>query len=639
MQKLTSRRAGLVSFIAAGVSAVLGLAGALRAGPTVAELAPSTTVLMVAVPDYGKFIEAWKASDYSKLLAEPSVRKWAWELLKMAGRAEPEIDENGVVKKPAEGEGLGVVERVMAYLDDADVKIKDLPSPSGAVGAAFYLHTGEDGKLTGKPEVVAVVNFDAEGAGKFDAALDKVLARAEEKRHVEVGEVTHGAVKIRTIQPRKGAEDKGGPSVIDGVFVGRVGNAFVAALHLNSVKAAIDNAEGKATGTLASTAVYRDTAALMPAGSVLHAAAYVEALTTLVNNKDAMDSLEAQADLVGPAGGLLQMLEPLRGTQSQVMLKALGVKGTRSISAAVTLGTERAAAQTDVYALMPVKQGVMKLLGGEAGKGFELPRFFHADVTTAVSSRIDLAKAFGVVRQDVLPALPEEMRGEVEPMLQQAEGLAGPVLAAAGPEVYGMSTISMPLDTKSEPRPVYILKMRDAAALRNLLAGFGAQAGLKAKEFEGNQIFASEEGMGLPLAVGIGFEHVFVGEEELVRGAMRAAGGGGGGGALSAEARFKAAAGAVEPGAMLYLWSDTRKGLAHSIWKVKNLEKILREQIADSGLPPEMSDRIIKQALEANKGALNVPDAELLSKYLGDSVGELHWREYGLHLRYQALRP
>lgn len=616
------------------------LAQPARGGPAIADVAPASALVVVAVPDYARLIEHWKASELSKMVGDPELRGWLIEMAKRIGRPEREFDPEAPADAKPAAQGPGLVDRFNAALEDADIKLSDIPSPTGAIGASVALHTGADGKPTGDFDTIVLVNFDAEGAGKLEAALDKLLTRLEEKRRIELSEVNHGAIKIRVITERaaEGGAGEKAPKP-EPLHVARVGSAFLVGSQIEGIKAAIDRAEGKTAGSLASTDIYRDSAALWPASGTVHAGVFIEPLSALLANRQAMDSLEAAADQAGPASGLVQMLAPLRSPQAGSILKALGIKGTRSIVASISLATDSATAEVEARALMPVRAGVLKLLRPEAARGFELPKFFHADVATATVSTIELSKLTEVLRQDVLPAFPEAERGEIEPMLQQAEGLAGPVLAGAGPEVYSMRVLAAQPDPKNAgEEPLVIVKLRDPAPLRNLLAGFGGQVGLKPKEFEGNQIYSGEDGeMSFVPAVGLGFEHVFVGQVELVRSAMRAAAAGGA--SLTDDPRFKRAAATTEPGAFFYQWTDTRKLVDVTIWRLQNVEKIVRDQMGDSGLPPEVVERIMKRVAEENRWASGIPDARAWQKYTGDIVTEIRWTDDGLALKLRMLKP
>src|SRR5690606_1376374 len=163
--------------------------------------------------------------------------------------------------------------------------------------------------------------------------------------------------------------------------------------------------------------------------------------------------------------------------------------------------------------------------------------------------------------------------------------------------------------------------------------------------FQGNQIWSGGPNMPHLPAIGLGFGRLFIGPPPAVENAMRQAGAADGP-ALAKEERFRASTRALQPGGMLYAWSNIAETVAWYEWSSKNVEAMVKAQIAAAfGDAETEEERQWQREAEADAVA-NIPawmknplPAELLKRHLGDSVMELRPTNEGFEGRMLWLRP
>jgi hypothetical protein len=659
MTTLSPRRSLRNLVIAACASLTLPLvAFGADKGPAIEDLAPAKAVFYGAIPDYAAFSTQWDESVYKQALNNPAIKAW-WE--KFLKQSLPEE--------------TGPRAWLTSLLKDTDTKLEDLPQPVGSVGVAAYLAApaakpAPDAPAPSPLQWLASANFTKDGADKLNTFLDKALERMVAKKEIELKEEAHAGINIRAItitppapEANGGAEEPGlapddemagleedegeaqdmgapprgrgrGPAAKPEpvrLFAARVGDTMLLTGELGAMKQAIDMAEGKGSAALSSTALYKDTLAVQPKGAVVVFAAMIEPLVEIANNPEALRTLRGSVPdapiPMDPTDALASIASP----QAQGIIKALGVKGTRAAAGSLVFNTDKASSEVNVHLLMPKPSGLMALM--TPLETTDAPAFAGADVYEIVGAHVEFAKLLTWARNDLLPNLPPDQKEQLEVFVMQAEEMAGPVLTNAGPTIFALkSPVEIPAGEDafgaSQNTIVYALRMKDVTPLKNLIDQFGGGM-LKPEDFQGNQLYAGE---GLPVVLGMGFEHIFIGPKVLVQNAMRAAAQADGA-KLTGDTRWKAARGLIEPGAFYFAWSNTRT----SYTEAGKIAAALRKALVGEGLPEAEADTTVRNMTAG--WAVDLPPIDELAKYLGDTLAEMHWVETGLRLRVRALRP
>lgn len=646
------KRSGLSLVGAALVAGGLGGGSpAVAAEPvTLGDVAPPDTMVIVGTDDWKAMDAAWTRSSISGFTTDPEFKelwKSMWEALGEEGAqgAEKTAEEFFPFKK---------------ILDQAGVKVEDLPLPSGSAGlCVFWSDALKDPKKNEQPEdeedawrrtpesippgLLLMGDF-GERAGEVEAAVEKAIAELVKRGEATSDQSTHAGVTIHSLnltqleerwkaereERAKKADDdyrKSDPEVKEEeikrygpgawmrrqpvpmmiraarqVHVARVESRVMMANDLGALQGAIERAGGERGGGKSETATRASyqAARRFLNGAHVYAIALVDAAAEITRREsdEAGDKDERRHG-------------PLAGVPGDEILTALGVKGTQAIVAGAYLDTERGPLELRAAVLHPRLGGLFTLLGA-APKGFEPPAFVSSDAMSVGTLYVNFDKVLPFVRQ-ALKDLPEDSRPFGEQELAQVEGIAGPVLASLGGRVHILTTISRPMKADSE-QTVWALELKDADPIKNILTAFGASMGLKPRDFEGNQIFSNPEAgeFGLNLAVGVGFGHAFIGGVTGVENAMRQASRPAN--SIASKPEFVDAAGVLRPGALAYSYQDMRESLEMMIWQLQNPGAALEAM----GIELDEGDEP-----EGLSFAKNIPSADRWLKYIGDAVTEV----------------
>ncbi|MCE2966739.1 MAG: hypothetical protein ACK55O_06185 [Phycisphaerales bacterium] len=617
---VTARR--VFAPVAAAAGLWISCAALASEQPTIADLVPEQTIGFLSIDDYTKFRESFDASNLGKLWATPSVQTF-WTALR-----EEEFKDG--------------LEQYNKFLDEmleaADVKREDLSPPSGPIGMAIYFVTREKAgdKSSALPKFEGLASaWYGDKAEQMINIFEKGVERVVRDGSAKSEEETYAGTTIYTIRPVRKDEDGTEIEHEDQFNVARVGGLILVGTSAPAVKDAIDRAEGKggSAGTLAGTATYKDALKAHPASSSLRLGGMIDMVAKLARDPALAAAMnDPEAEFV-PA---MQFTEILASPMTDSVLKLLGVKGARSATVAVGFGSgaaDNVAAEFSVFLDMPPQKGIMGLIEPMAGMP-EVPAFISGDATGVSAANIRLSRLMEVVRAGI-NEFPEEMRGSILPVLDQAEGIVGPLFAVLGPEIYGVKTIESPLSVTSS-RNVTIVRVTDDVPVKNLLTAFGAQAGFKPADFEGNQIFVNEDMGPAPIAIGVGGGWAYVGAKSDVENLMRQAANPSPT-SLSKDASYTAAMSKLKPGATTYFYEDTAQNLRYVYWQLQDPAGYRAMTLgALGGLDPEMLEGL---NIEPPKWASKLPPIEDVLKFIGPSVGDLRWTESGMRSDSFILGP
>jgi hypothetical protein len=229
----------------------------------------------------------------------------------------------------------------------------------------------------------------------------------------------------------------------------------------------------------------------------------------------------------------------------------------------------------------------------------------------------------------------------VQAQIGAVENIAKPALEALGPGVQFMTTYKQPLGVGSSAT-LFAIDVKDQGAIQNTISFLSGQAPgmLEPRDFEGNTIYSANLPMGdVELALGVGFNKVFVGPTVAVENAMRLAGHPGDSAKLADEPRFRDAARLLSADAVLYSFTDVEQALRWAYWQSENADKILEQQAEKWGLSDEDKEEYLKTVREAKKDAPPLPPMDAVVSHFGDTVAELRPTPDGFRGRTLMLKP
>lgn len=224
--------------------------------------------------------------------------------------------------------------------------------------------------------------------------------------------------------------------------------------------------------------------------------------------------------------------------------------------------------------------------------------------------------------------------------LDQAEAIAGPILANMGTTIVSAERIERPFSASSQSQ-VTGIGLRDSekftAALEGVMGGM-----LESRQFQGGTIWETG-GMGgmVPIeAIGVGAGHLFVGSTQGVEDALRQEGGEG----LANEPRFQQAMESMPSKGLGFGWVDLRQTIQWTQWQNDNRKAILEQQALEMfGDDPEFAEwreDFVKGQLEnLPEWQKDMPDLSVVLDHLGDIVTEVRSTDDGFRGRFTVLKP
>lgn len=649
-------RAAVAFFV--GHAAALASA-ALAAPLTIADIAPPDSAMVVGCDDWTRAQEAFGRTSLAAALADEPMKQFLIRYFAPGFAAPAEPD-----KAPEPG----AVEAWLKQLHkDSGLDLATLPRPRAAIGFAMAVEPRKEGEATGANSVVAMADFGPDAA-KFESDLLDAARELEKRGHVVLTERAHAGATIHTIaaadvnawyqrtmrpefDPDMGAFEDGMEGEdedrakrfaermkvfqaerdeqtlkmlrqVEKTHFVRVNDVVLLSNSADRLDRALDIVQAPAaqpgnSAVVASSADYR-------AGRQAVDGAHAYIVYPLAANARGF-----RDNMAGNIGNFpVEATAMIDWITDEKNLAVLGLAGTQALSMGLWFDTDRSSAELSFHMVQPRLGGIFSLFAAAPG-GFVPPAASSAESAGIVTTHFNFAGVIPFVRQ-IIAALPEESRGQPEAGLAQAEPILGPLLDAIGPEISIVESLERPLAPASGVTVVSIA-LKDRIPVLNVLTGFGPMAGLAPVDFEGRQIFESEES---GIAVGIGDAHLLLGAPKHVRDAMRLAGAKGEG--LSAAPGFRKAAAAAAPGAALYAFRDVRQFFEWEAWRSKNAEAIFRAEMQEYGIDPDADGF---EPDEPEPWAKDMPAADQFARYFGDLFTEMHARPQGIEARVRLLKP
>jgi hypothetical protein len=595
------------SFLAvAPALALVAIAGHARAeGPEIARIAPDSAVMVFSISSWNSFEQKAMSSNVGRLWREP----------RMADLAAQITGESG---------------RFSKLLETLDVEKDDLKLPTGHVGGAIFFPAAQGGEEPGadEPYFLVVADF-GEHADDWQTIINKFIDRGLDDRIITTDDDIYRDVKITIIKPvyledphancvgtcthEEGLGDMIGGSFEDqrALNIARIGTSLIICNDLPALELAIDRAGGRGRDAFADAGTYRDLMAQHEPGAAAHA--------------------------VVLAGPLLESFFEDLGDEPSRLFEVLGIDALRGFGASLRFDTPDAVAELNLSILAPEKDGLLALLDEPAG-AFEPPAFVPTGAASVSRFSFRFDGLLQVARK-AIAAMPQEERGQMEMMLDQASGILGPLLEAMGSNIYAVTTYRQPY-TPDSVQSIYAIDLRDEFTVSNTLDFLVAQAGgmIETREFNGNVIYFSEM-LPVELAAAVGFGRIFIGSAPAVENALRAAGQPDAP-RIGEEPVFRNAVRPLSDRAIAYSYTDMSQWLRWMWWSWENADKILEQSLDRIGLDEEYRNEILRQARENTpEWRKNLPAVDTITRHMGDMVYELRSSNNGFSGRMMILKP
>lgn len=603
---------------ACGMVTLLSLCPGVWAGDlTIRDFAPPETIFIVGADNTAAMMESFNRTGFRALWDEPSTQEW---MKKSMADFVPALNESL--------EGIGLTK-------------EDVTPPTGACGIATWW--GPSKEAGGPPTDITLVMGDyGEGAQKMHDSITEALEKAANQKKLELSEKDHDGVTVWTVriirpEQEEAAEDWADMGEAGGVagwmekfgeepgFYARSGDYLMLSTSEEALHGAIDRSKGDKRASIDENADFAQVRRQI--GSTQGYAAFIVSSAVAFARKE----LEQNPEEASEIGRMLPILD------------VLGLNEVKAVGAGLKFDGEAGMMETPLVTLAPQKRGLLSLI--DIGGPFEAPAFIGPDSASAMLFRFNFAGVLPLVNQ-VIATMPEEEAAEAQGMVGMLSMTAGPILANIGPEVHVSSQYERPFSADSS-KTLFALAVKDSAAVTQSMAGLQGMLGLEARDFQGNQIWSTGAGMFEAPSIGLGFGRLFVGPTAVVENAMRQAGAAGGP-SLSNEQRFKDSTRTLNARGMMFSWTDMKKAAEWYDWSSKNMETIVKAQIAEAFGPDEPADDDERQwRREAEENALKqipawmkeMPSGELIKKHVGDVVAEMRSTDAGLEGRVIWLRP
>lgn len=536
------------------------------------------------------------------------------------------------------------IDNFAADLETLGLKLEDLKRPTGPVGFAAWFTAGNNDDASKPPAILALADF-GDNADDMNTKLVEAMEKADQQQAIDLSEKDHQGVTIytarfpendpeaeRELDPQDdedleammaAAADTGPP--FPELHYARADSAFLLSSEITAIENAIDRLKGDNLDAIADEPRFTDARKRLgpaEAYAVILAAPLLD-MTKAANPDDDMGGF--LSSLTGPLG-----FDTLHAA-------ALGLR----------FDTDDAMMEQTYSIVAPEKSGIVALFDTPAMK-FTPPAFTSAEAASIVIFQFNFPGVIPLANKFV-ESLPEESRAMVGQQVQAATMFFGPILANLGPEVCVVGNLTRPLTADSQQQ-VWAIRMRDATALQQALAGSLPMWGFESRDFQGNQIWSLKEGGFIPadsVALGLGLGWLFLGPPVAVENIMRQ-GGAADNPKLADEKAFKAATTPLDNNSIAYAFSRVSASLDWYEWYSKNFDKVLEAEAAKLfGDEPPADDEERQWRDDAKKNMLDSvpawfkdpPPISIFRKHLGDTVLEIKSTDAGFDGRSLMLRP
>lgn len=619
--------------LAAGVAASLCFVTLSFGKTTIADLAPQNAFVLMGVDNYAEMRASFDKTGLKRVWDDPAVQAW---VKKHSAEATEEFDQ---------------------FLAEIDMKREDIVPPTGMAGMAVWL-TPAGAEDVPPVQMLWAADFgdDAEALHtKIVAALEK--AEGADNLRFETENLDGGTVITITgfgeeeeaAEPaeEEAAEGEGedwedwedlevaDEPEYETLFYVRAGSHLMLSTSQADAEGALERASGRGENA-ASGGKDLGKAMTLIGSSHAYAVAVIQPLY------EAAAELDKQAAAVAAE-------DPSNPPPAQIMqtLGALGLTNVRSVAMGVNFDGDKGMAESTFAVHCPEMQGLMSLFTADP-LAISAPAFASADAAAFSRFQVQFARLIPVLK-DAVQTMPMEVAAQAGYVIPMMEGQVGSILANIGPEVHVVQQYARPFSVDSD-HSVYAVAVKDPAALATDMGMRSQQFGLVSREFEGAQIWSfPAEGSMLPLppeaqdlSIGLGYGHLFFGKTAAVEGALRMSANPGAGTSLGADAQFQKAVATLRSPGLSFSYTNMARTVDFAKWTIENYEKIQNAQFDQ--MLAQIDDPEFKAMMEENRPTTpewmkDLPDLSILSRELGDVVGEMHVTPDGLVGTSFLLRP
>ena len=613
---------------AAGLATVVALAPPASARDiTIADLAPSTSMIVLGSDDMGVAKAAFDRTGFKNIWEDRELRDWVSSFLgDMMEQTREDLD------------GLGV---------DMD---ELLVAPAGATGMAMW--TNEENEDQESAEFVIFADYQDNADGLNENIVEMIMA-AVEKGAFTLDENDFGDATIYSltrVEDEDDDADEGGddgwedegewgeddgweddwdmgefeepasPIDMDELHYARIDGRLVVSSHLAQTERAIDLFEtGADDEGIADNANFQGA---MNAIGDRHAFFHLS-----LASDDFMDEIQNMPQLAMFGG----------------MMQTLGLDSLKAATMGMRFDTDDAMMESRFAVDAPEKKGLLALLDNPPMK-LSPPSFVQANTASFNAIQFDLANLLPTLEK-AMNTLPPDQAGQMGMMFQQIQMVFGPLFSTLGPEIYMVSNIEKPYSATSN-KTVTMIRAKDPQVVNQALQQFAPMMGLAPRDFLGHTVWSAAGGgmgmMGQMPAIGIGGGYLTMGDETTVENALRAIDRAGDGG-LADEDAFKRAVAPLEGEALAYGYVDTAEAIAYSQWTMKNMRAIIEQQVANmpgiGELDPEFKDQMIQDQLDAIPEHMrNVPSMDAVTNNMGNTAFQVLSTDTGFTGRWIVHR-
>lgn len=619
MMKLVAPRAAML--VLAGSTLSLAAHGA---GPTITDVAPPETMLVINVPDWSALKAAFDRTELKSLWNATEMQAFVKELTS------------------------DLVENYEEMLTDLGLEREDIVYPTGAVGMAVFMTSPFDeierqiATTEGEIAAGAVIVADfGENADKFQKLLETEYDRLAERIGAEIRETAHGNATITSVIPPAEMDDDDDEDDFEEEFedfdmpgvdlkmpfgsggrhleihIVRLDGTYMFSDTLDGLKDAIDRAADPTRIFISNSPLFASSYAQHPADLSAMAIFRVgKALELVAANMTATSRLH---DETAPDMGQI--------------FRTLGLLGIETVSAGMRFDTADGMVETTMGVLAPEKSGLLAMFSRGTPR-FQTPAFVPSDAAAATSFVIDISSVPALARE-VISHFPEPSRTQASQVLTQAEPTVRAVVDALGNEIYAAQSYEQPFSPTSE-QMVFGIRVTDQLVLGNLITTFGPQGGFEARDFQGFQLFEQKQ---MGTAVGLSSEWLFIGATPAVEDSLRRSANPGDD-LLSEQPGFKAAAAPLEGGAVMTQYQDSERTIRYLLWRLQHAGEIADYTFDRLGFDEEFKAqmRAAREAQEEDWVRL-LPPADLFVEHIGDVISEIRPTPDGFRGKTIILRP
>lgn len=563
---------------------------------TIADLAPPESALVAGVDDAAAMWQAFDRTGLRAVWDDPAFKEWFNNHAKQAS------------------------EEFADTLEALGLDWDDLKRPTGAMGVALWFR---DGGGAPAPAILLAADF-GDDAEDLDETVRRALARAKDRGDIDLAEEAHNGVDVHAV--RLADPDPDDLLSLDALFYARIGPMLLASSDRPALERAIDRLQGDRVPAIEDDAIFKRARA-----AVGRCHGFLVALAPPLR-KWLANLVKTEAEPGDP--------DPDR------LASALGLDAVQALTSAWRLDTDDAMLEQTYSILTDGKPGLIGLFEAPAMR-FDPPAFVAAGASAVVLLQFNFAGVIPLINK-VVELLPEETRGFIGPQVQMASMTMGPILANLGPEVWMVERLDRPLSASSK-KQVWAMRVRDAAALQQAVAGALPMIGFASRDFQGNQVWSPMPGGFMPadsVALGLGFGVMFLGPTTAVEDAMRHAGAADNP-KLADEQPFRDATRALGRGIGFGYWNFA-SALDWMDWSGRNIDKVIAERTrAMFGGEDPADDEEKQWRDDARRDMLDSipswikdpPPTDVLRRHLGDSVIEASSTDDGFRARSLWLRP